>query len=132
MGFLDFLFGNNAVKKTNTSVLSDTEEKIKREWENIDTLLKKGGPSQLRQALIAADKTLSNALGDLVDGETMGERLKNAKDKFDWEFYQKKIWPSHKMRNNLVHESGYEPPHHMLTSAVEDLRLALNKLGIKV
>ncbi|MBP7928112.1 hypothetical protein KAZ57_03115 [Patescibacteria group bacterium] len=113
------------------SVSSATLENIRREWQMIDINIKGKQPSQLRQALISADKTLDNALRDCVKGESMAERLKNAQSKFDRYMYNK-IWEAHKVRNNLVHESGYEPPHHMLTNAIQDLRQALATLGVKV
>jgi hypothetical protein len=61
----------------------------------------------------------------------MGERLKMAKDTFDRDLYNK-IWEAHKVRNNLVHEAGYEPPYYVLTDAIEKLRLAIVSLGVKV
>jgi hypothetical protein len=101
------------------------------DWESIKVLLDQKGPSQLRQALIVADKSLDNALRDLVVGESMGERLKNAKDLFQWDLYQK-IWDAHKLRNNLVHESNFEPPYFMVTEAVTNIQNGLISLGLKV
>lgn len=129
MGLFDLLFGGT--ERKNVTVLQGTTDLIKTEWEQIDILVKQGGPSQLRQALIKADKTLDNALRDIVPGETMGERLKNAKDRFEYNVYDK-IWKAHKVRNNLVHESGFEPPYHVLEGAIEDLRNALYKLGVRI
>lgn len=113
------------------SVSAETIQKIKLDWGNISILLKGKSPSQLRQALITADKTLDAALKDIVAGETMGDRLKNAKDKFDRNIYNK-IWNAHKIRNALVHEAGYEPGYSMLTKAIEDIRVALSKIGVIV
>lgn len=125
---LDFLFG----KKSGGRIISEvTRNNVTRDWNNIKVLLDQKGPSQLRQALITADKCLDNALRDVVDGETMGERLKNAEDKFDRDTYNK-IWEAHKIRNNLVHESGYEPPYFVVTKAVEDLKKGLQVLGVSV
>jgi hypothetical protein len=129
MGIFDLLFGTGSRK--NNYVLQETTDLIKREWEQIDIMVGQGGPSQLRQALIKADKTLDNALRDIVEGEKMGERLKNAKDKFDYATYDK-IWKAHKMRNSLVHESGFEPPYHVIELAIDDLRRGLNKIGVTV
>jgi len=128
MSFLSKLFGSTA---KSTGVTSHTRELVTGEWEQIDILLSQKGPSQLRQALLKADKTLDNVLKDIVSGETMGERLKNARDNFEYSVYDK-VWKAHKMRNSLVHESGFEPPYHMVTSAVEDLRKALKQLGVSV
>lgn len=113
------------------TVSQATEDKIKRDWANIDTLLAQKGASQLKQALITADKTLDNVLKDLFAGETMAERLKAAKDRFDPVVYNK-IWEAHKIRNNLVHEAGYEPPYFVLTEAVGKLRSGLRALGVRV
>lgn len=131
MGLLDLLFSPVGGPRKSGSVYPQTVELIKREWEDIDVLLKQRGPSQIRQALLKADKTLDNALRDAVDGEGMGERLKNARDLFDYQVYDK-IWKAHRMRNSLVHESGYEPPYHMVEGGIADLRNALNKLGVRV
>lgn len=109
----------------------ETKEKIQRDWKNVDILLSQKGPSQLRQALITADKSLDNALKDIAEGETMGERLKNAENFFERDQYNK-IWEAHKVRNNLVHESGYEPPYFVVIKAVQDLKEGLDKVGVRV
>jgi hypothetical protein len=125
--FLDFIFKKN--KRRSVSI--ETVKNIEREWGNINILLSQKGPSQLRQALINADKTVDNALRDMVDGETMGDRLKEAELFFDRELYNK-VWEAHKLRNNLVHESGFEPPYFVITEAVQTFRNALYALGVKV
>ena len=43
-----------------------------------------------------------------------------------------KIWEAHKVRNNLVHESGYEPPYFVVIKAVQDLKEGLDKVGVRV
>jgi hypothetical protein len=129
MSILDLLFGTP--KKSFGNVRGETRDNIRVDWENIKTLLKQKSPSQLRQALIVADKSLDNALRDLVVGESMGERLKNAKDIFQWDVYQK-IWDAHKLRNNLVHESNFEPPYFMVTEAVTNIQRGLISLGLRV
>lgn len=123
------LFFKKSTKRRIITV--ETKEKIQRDWKNIEILLTQKGPSQLRQALITADKSLDNALKDIVDGETMGERLKNAEIFFEREQYNK-IWEAHKIRNNLVHESGYEPPYFVVTKAVQDLKEGLEKVGVRI
>lgn len=126
--FLDFIFK----KKINRRAVSvETVKNIEREWGNINTLLSQRGPSQLRQALISADKTLDNALRDMVEGQTMGDKLKEAEKYFDKYLYNR-IWEAHKLRNNLVHESGFEPPYFTITEAVQTFRDALYALGVKV
>lgn len=129
MGLFDLLFGTT--KKSTGSVRGETQENIRMDWEKIRILLNQKGPSQLRQALITADKSLDNALRDLVLGESMGERLKNAKDLFEWDVYQK-LWEAHKLRNNLVHESNFEPPYFMVNEAISNIQKGLSSLGLRV
>jgi len=126
--FLDFIFKKNTKRK---SLSVYTVENIKRDWKNIDVLLSQKRPSQLRQALIIADKSLDNALGDIIGESTMGERLKKSKDLFDKNLYNK-IWEAHKIRNSLVHESGFEPPYFVVIKSVNNLKEALYTLGIKL
>ena len=127
MGLFDLIFK----KHKKISVLPATIENIKREWSLIEDLLKGKQPSQLRQALISADKTLDNALRDMVIGESMGERLKNSSEIFEKGLYNR-IWEAHKLRNNLVHESGFEVKSFILEQNIEQFRKALNYLGIGV
>lgn len=129
MGFLSKLFGVSGFGRSTVS--TQTKEKIRSEWNQINILMSGGAPSQMRQALISADKCLDNALRDIVAGETMGERLKNASGKYDRIVYDK-IWKAHKMRNALVHEAGYEPTYGMIKVAVDDLRQGLIKIGVNV
>ena len=132
MSLLSFLFGGaKSGGFGRGKVTPHTRQKIESDWRQIDTLVKQGAPSQLRQALITADKTLDAAMKDIVSGEKMAERLKNSKDFFEYSLYDK-IWKAHKMRNSIVHEAGYEPTHSMVTNSIEILRQGLNILGVKV
>ncbi|HBY10119.1 hypothetical protein A2473_00440 [candidate division WWE3 bacterium RIFOXYC2_FULL_42_13] len=130
MGFFDFIFGSGS-SSSYGSVSQETVRKITADWENISVLLKQKGPSQLKQALIMADKSLDAVLKEMVPGETMGERLKNAVEKFDRPTYNR-IWDAHKLRNSLVHEAGFEPAYFMITEAVANLKEAIYKLGVNV
>ena len=124
-------FKNLVTGRRNIYVLRQTEEKIQNDWKKIDELLSIGKPSQLKQALITADRSLDTALRDIMDGETMGERLKGASNRFDKDQYNK-IWQAHKMRNSLVHESDFDPPHFILIEHVNVLKKALQSIGVKL
>ncbi len=107
-------------------------QKIKERWNNeVETALKGGKPSQLKQSLILADKLLDNALGAIVKGSKMSERLKNAKHLYEWEDYDR-IWKAHKVRNALVHDLQYEPNHLVLKEAIHNLEKGLKEIGVKV
>ncbi len=133
MGLLSFLFGKNAFSlgSGRRNVSTQTRQRIELDWKQMDVMLRGSSPSQLKQALLIADKSLDNALRDLVEGENMGQRMKNAKDLFDWGLYDK-LWKAHKMRNSMVHEAGFDPTKGMIIDAVENLRQGLYILGIRL
>jgi hypothetical protein len=121
---LAFLSGKRAVSQRVITMVT-------RDWQEAEVLLKGSSPSQLKQALIIADKSLDSVLKDLVMGETMGERLKNAKTIFRPEIYDK-IWQAHKLRNSLVHESGFEVQGFVLKASVKHFKDGLKELGVKL
>jgi len=121
-GLIKLLFG----KKEVSSRVAST---VAKDWQEIEILLKGDSPSQLKQALILADRSLDSALKDLVEGQAMGDRLKNAKNLFHPQSYDK-IWQVHKLRNSLVHESGFEAQGFIIKLAVKSLKDGLIELGI--
>jgi len=96
MGIFDF-FKPNVIPALDKQKYADS-------WAKIEQMLKAKHDSSLKQALMEADKLLALALADKrIKGETMGERLKNAKNLFDKNLYEQ-IWQAHKLRNRMVHE----------------------------
>lgn len=128
MGLLSKILSLFTVQRT---VSTGSKAKVQRDWDEVKILVTGGNPSQLKQALILADRSLDAALKDLVAGETMGDRLKNAKTLFHPVTYDK-IWQAHKLRNNLVHESGFEAQHFIIKSSIETFRGGLKELGIHI
>ena len=82
----------------------------------------------LKSTLLDADKLLDHTMKKRrIKGESMGERLKNAKKHFEWNEYQQ-IWDAHKVRNKLVHEMEHTANDQAIRKAFEDLRRGINKL----
>ena len=129
MGLFNLLFGKSLFGRTTVS--PQTEERVKQDFAKIDGLIKLGSPSNLKEALISSDRALDNVLKDIFSGDSMGERLKEASTRFERPTYNK-IWEAHKVRNALVHESNYEPPYYVTKKAIDDLRRAINILGVSV
>lgn len=126
MGFFDFF----QPKFLSTKSLSTADEvKIKSDWQRVDELIKVGKPSALKEAVTKADKLLDFALSKLVDGQTLSERLKNAKAKFSPSVYDK-VWQAHKVRNSLAHDVDYDPPHFITQEALSFFKEALIDLGV--
>lgn len=79
--------------------------------------------------LIEADKLLDYALKNKrITGETMGERLKNAKVFFDKRFYDQ-IWKAHKTRNKLAHEININVADKQLLFDFEVLKKAIRVMA---
>lgn len=100
------------------------------EWKKIDQELKSNSPSALKHTLVMADKSLDNILKDLTNGNTMGERLISGKDLFTESTY-KDVWSAHKIRNSMVHETGFEPTVEVLKKSINQLRKGVKELGVK-
>ena len=132
-GLLDLLImlisGLTGVKKTKVISL-DTRNLIEGEWVTINSELRNHSPAVLKHALIKADKSLDNLLKEIVTGNTMGERMIAAKERFSPTTYSS-IWSGHKVRNAMVHDAGFDPSYVVLVKAIEDLRKGVRELGIR-
>lgn len=128
MGIFDFLKPKFLVNRGLTAL---DARKISDEWAQIEILVKVGKPSSLKEAVARADKLLDFALSKIVEGETLGERLKNGKDKFSYSVYDK-VWKAHKVRNAMAHELDYDPPHFITKEAIENFKEGFKDLGIKI
>lgn len=125
MNLLKLLFGI----KERKSVTVATRKVVAESWSQVQIMMASKNPSSLKQAVITCDKLLDSVLKDLVAGETLGERLKNAKDLFSsYQIYQT-AWEAHKVRNSLVHEANYDPPYYVCNDAVNRFNEVLRDLG---
>ena len=131
MGIFDFWFGKPVGRLARSGVITGADrEFIKEEWAEVSQLLGLNTPSSRKDALIRADKVLDYVLKKISPGETMGKRLKGAQKSFsDYSIYDG-LWKAHKVRNSLVHEAGFEPPHYVVVGAVNQIKAGLRDLGI--
>ncbi|HVM90655.1 MAG TPA: hypothetical protein VMU11_02050 [Verrucomicrobiae bacterium] len=104
-----------------------TPEKVRETWEQIEQMSGQGAMGA-KLAVIEADKLLDGVLRSLIfPGETMGERLKSAQYKFK---DINKVWPAHKLRNQLVHDSTFELTIPQAKRALKDFEAALRTLHV--
>lgn len=97
-----------------------------REWNKIMQLQKQGG-SGWQLAIFEADKLLDQALkASGYPGDTMGERLKDARGQFR---SNDNVWQAHKLRNRLAHESGIQLNTFVVNRALQQFKAALKDLG---
>jgi hypothetical protein len=98
--------------------------KYRSQWLKIERQLLRDQESSYHLAILNADKLLDQALRQRgFKGQTMGERMKSAKDTWT---NTNTIWTAHKIRNEIAHEAD-------VTVRYEDARraLAAYKQGLK-
>lgn len=97
------------------------KNEIIRSRHQVEAMLKSNNIHELRQAVFEADKLVDQVLrAKNYRGETMGERLKSAREYIDRNVYDG-IWQGHKVRNQLAHE-------HQVQLSTSELKQAVEKL----
>lgn len=103
---------------------------VKTKWAEINASFALGGPSHIKNSIIEADKLLDYVLkGKKLPGQTMGDRLKAAKKYFGHYADYDNLWFSHKVRNNIAHESNHDLNSGEAKRAMEYYKKALTILG---
>jgi hypothetical protein len=64
-----------------------------------------------------------------LSGDTMGDRLKNARSRFADRSIYDGVWRAHKLRNALVHEVGFDLVSTQAKEALSDFERGLKTLG---
>lgn len=104
-----------------------TREEVNRRWVEIEHLSEQGGIGA-KMAVVEADKLLDGALRSIMmPGSTMGERLKAAGYKYP---HIKDVWFAHKLRNQIAHETTFEPSRRELQQAIVEFKKALKVIGM--
>jgi len=135
--FIFGLFSKNPTflaKKPQPKAFEELNQKQKDDfgnrWREIEDLINLGGISQLRQALLEADKLIDFILKTKkVTGNTMGERLISAKPIFSYRTYNN-LWNGHKLRNTLAHEAEREVLNHQIKESLKFYKDALGELRV--
>ncbi len=123
LGALLFAFiGLNKKGRKNLDI-----DHYRRKWLAIEQQLKRDEVASYSLTVINADKLLDQALKDRgLKGETMGDRLKNAKDIFT---NRNNVWSAHKLRNKIAHEADVVVTYDAARYALSDFKRALKDLG---
>ena len=121
----------NAEKKTKKGKASNVlnRDLIGNKWVEIGQMMQEGGPANYRQAIMESDKLVDMVLRTKVPGDTMGERLKNARGLFHRTTYDR-LWTAHKIRNKLAHEAEFEGLSSDAKMAVRNFEKALRELHV--
>lgn len=110
--------------KRGSSVLD--KDKYRSRWLAI-TQSAGAGPDSWQLAIIQADKLLDQALRERgVAGETLGERLKNAKPLLT---NIDAVWKAHKLRNQIAHDTDAKVTKRSASDAMRTFKKSLIDLG---
>jgi hypothetical protein len=104
------------------------KENYQVDFLRIENSLQQGNEATYAMAIIQGDKLLDKALCEMgVQGRTMGDRLKKiGKEKFS---ELNAVWHAHKLRNQIAHESDFQPEYRQAQHALATYRQALKDLG---
>lgn len=116
-------------KAKKEKTLGLNRELVVTKWREVGSMVQEGGPSNFRQAIMEADKLVDMVLKTKVPGDTMGERLKNARGLFHHTTYDR-LWTAHKIRNKLAHEAEFEGLSSDARMAVRNFEKALKELHV--
>ena len=104
-----------------------TRERIRSQWQEIETLSMSGSMGA-KMAIVEADKLLDGVLKSMMmHGSTLGERLKFAGYKYP---ELRRVWPAHRLRNQIVHESTFSVSERQARSALQDYEKAMKRIGV--
>lgn len=102
------------------------KDEYRAKWLKIEQSVTKDEHSW-HMAVLNADKLLDHAMrARHIKGQTMGERMKNAKDKFS---DRNGVWTAHKLRNQIAHEPDVKLNLAQTRQALKAFRTALRDMG---
>ena len=103
------------------------KRKMSREWSAVLKKIESGEESNLKLAVIEADKILDDILKRAgYKGDNMGERLKQITSTQIANI--EAIWQAHKVRNNIVHDPDFRLTRADAENAVKIYQRALEDL----
>ena len=103
------------------------KQKYRTRWMAIEGSLKKDNEAACHMAILNADKLLDAALKEAnYKGQTMGERLKNAKGSLT---NANAVWASHKLRNRIAHETNVKIDYTVARRALAGFKQGLKDVG---
>ncbi|MBI5621809.1 hypothetical protein HY933_03035 [Candidatus Falkowbacteria bacterium] len=103
-------------------------DRVKQQWAGIEQLLEQNSDVSWKLAIMEADKLLDYALKSVgFPGKDLGERLRSAAYRHP---QIRDVWPAHKARNRLVHETDYHLDARTARSALQQFKRALQTLRV--
>jgi hypothetical protein len=98
-------------------------------WHAIQNHFYRGGESDLKVAILEADKLLNEALREAgMMGVQLGDRLKKTTPEQIPNLNE--LWQAHKLRNQIAHESNFKLKRDLAERALGIYETALKNLGV--
>lgn len=102
-------------------------DKYRSQWLKIERQLVRDQEASYHLSILNADKLLDQALRQRgIKGETMGERMKSAKDLWS---NANNVWSAHKIRNQIAHEPDVKVRYDDARRSLVAFKQALKDLG---
>jgi hypothetical protein len=106
-----------------------SRKQAQESWRRIEEQFYRGGESDLKVAILEADKLLNDALREAgIMGTQLGDRLKKTSDSQVPNLNE--LWQAHKLRNQIAHESNFKLKRDLAERALGIYKTALTNLGI--
>lgn len=125
--------GQQSTRRINRSQpsLSLSPQQYREHWQRIEQLIEMPGTDATKSAILEADKLVDTALRQKgFSGQTMGDRLKDARAYFGNNAVYQGLWQAHKMRNALAHELSFDLPKQIAKQHLDQFKAALQQLGV--
>jgi len=118
-------------RRNNSFQASLSSQQFREHWQRIEDMVNAPGLEQTKAAIFEADKLLDTALRQNgFRGDTMGERLKSARQHFGNNAVYQGLWEAHKMRNALAHEVGFDVPKVVGKQHLDQFKAGLQYLRV--
>ncbi len=102
---------------------------IRERWQSIVNRSRINSPEAMKLAVIDADNLVDELLKRMgLEGEHMADRLENLTTE-DFRSLDR-IWDAHRLRNRLVHESGFVVSREEAWKAIEDYASFLKEIRV--
>jgi hypothetical protein len=106
-----------------------SRKKAQEAWRTIEEHFYRGSESDLKVAILEADKLLNDALREAgVMGIQLGDRLKKADSQQIPNLNE--LWQAHKLRNQIAHEPNFKLKRDLAEKALGIYETTLKNLGI--
>lgn len=117
------------IAKRGKSVITIKKTIYQEQWNSILKKASLGSPDSFRVAIIEADALVDRLLKQIgFKGDTIGDRLQkldaNELASID------RIWRAHKVRNHLVHTTGYRISSNEAKTVLDDYEAFFKELGV--